>query len=74
MISAEYRKFYNCQDMTRREIKKLLLIDRIRYLIKREPREKWRPAEVRARLLETGLICEFITAQDIEDEMRAYYG
>lgn len=73
-LSLEYRKFYTCKDMTRRELKKLELIDRIRYLIKREPRDRWTAKEVRKRLLEEGLICEMITVQNVEDEMKAFYG
>lgn len=74
MMTAEYEKFYACQPLTRRELKKLDLIDRIRYLIKRQPKEKWTPKDIREALMAYGLICDHITIHNIEDEMRSYYG
>ena len=76
-ITNEYRKFYMDKQLTRREIKTLNLIDRIRYLIKAQPQGptgKWKPAEIHQRLLFEGLISTYITKENIEEEMRAYYG
>lgn len=74
MMTTEYRKFYACKALTRRELKTLELIDRIRYLVRRKPDDKWTAKAVREKLLEEGLICEHITAKNVEDEMRAFYG
>lgn len=73
-MNTAYKKFYCSQPLTIRDIKSLELIDRIRYLLKCKPKDRWTAKEVREKLLNIGVIGDFITQQNIEDEMAAFYG